>query len=60
MAATFPRGAAKALATVTTPAKGIYMLSMGNLPDNRLTPVSILRQPALRGRRAGCGVERSG
>lgn len=40
MAATFPRGAAKALATVTTPSKGIYLLSMANLPDNRLTPVS--------------------
>ena len=41
MAATFPRGAAKALATVTMPSKGIYLLSMGNLPDNRLTPVSL-------------------
>lgn len=42
MATTFPRGAAKALATVTRPSKGIFLLSMHNesagLLDNRLTP----------------------
>lgn len=39
---TFPRGAAQALATVTSPSKGVFLLSMHNLPDNRLTPVKSL------------------
>ncbi|KAM0749676.1 ClpP/crotonase [Meredithblackwellia eburnea MCA 4105] len=38
MTITFPTGAAKALLTVTKPSKGIFLLSMHNLPDNRLTP----------------------
>ncbi|KAI5479859.1 enoyl-CoA hydratase/isomerase family protein [Pseudohyphozyma bogoriensis] len=35
---TFPRGAATPLATVTRPTPKTYLLSMNNLPDNRLTP----------------------
>lgn len=34
---TFPRNVAKALATVTK-TNSVYVLSMHNLPDNRLTP----------------------
>lgn len=41
MAATFPRGAARALLTVTRPSKGLFLLSMHNAPDNRLTPVRL-------------------
>src|SRR5690349_10602825 len=35
---TFPKGAKEALATVTR-TNNVYLLSMHNAPDNRLTPV---------------------
>ncbi|SCV74710.1 BQ2448_7739 [Microbotryum intermedium] len=35
---TFPREAKEALATVSRQTNGVYLLSMHNLPDNRLTP----------------------
>ncbi|KAM0749675.1 ClpP/crotonase [Meredithblackwellia eburnea MCA 4105] len=38
MTVAFPRGAAKALLSITKPTPGVYLLSMHNLPDNRLTP----------------------
>ena len=38
MSITFPRGALKGLATVTKPTPNVFLLSMHNLPDNRLTP----------------------
>lgn len=41
MAATFPKNASRALATVTKH-NSVYTLAMSNLPDNRLTPVSAL------------------
>ena len=46
---TFPRGALKALATVTKPTPNVFLLSMHNLPDNRLTPdfIKLALLPAL-------------
>ena len=48
-AITFPRGALKALATVTKPTPNVFLLSMHNLPDNRLTPdyIKLALLPAL-------------
>merc|ERR1711939_369546 len=37
-AVTFPRAAKQALATVTQEGNGVWLLSMHNLPDNRLLP----------------------
>lgn len=37
----FPSTGKSALCTVTAPARGIYVLSMHGLPDNRLSPVSV-------------------
>lgn len=36
----FPSNGKNALCTVTAPTRGIYVLSMHGLPDNRLSPVS--------------------
>lgn len=36
----FPSSGKNALCTVTAPARGLYVLSMHGLPDNRLSPVS--------------------
>lgn len=37
----FPRGNKDAWASVSEPASGVFVLSMHNLPDNRLLPVRL-------------------
>jgi hypothetical protein len=37
----FPRGNKDAWASVSEPASGVFVLSMNNLPDNRLLPVRL-------------------